>query len=60
MSDINARLGRFYSHQGRAGRLEFFAVWLAGLAALVLSVVPVFAAVGLAAAELAADVLAAP
>ena len=60
MSDINARLGRLYSHQGRAGRLEFFAVWLAGLAALVLSVVPVFAAVGLAAAELAADGLADP
>lgn len=55
MSDINARLGRLYSHQGRAGRLEFFGVWLAGLAALVLSVVPV-----LAAAELAADGLADP
>ena len=40
MSHFNDRLSRLFSHQGIAGRLEFFGVWMLGLATTVVSLLP--------------------
>ena len=42
MSSINAYLGRKFSHQGLAGRLEFFRTWIGGFIFALVWVAPVF------------------